>query len=40
MHPDVTDPETIDLKWTDPDEKGIIDFLVTEKVSGHVEHIL
>jgi len=28
---EVTDPETIDLKWTDPDEEGLKQFLVTEK---------
>ena len=30
-HPDVTDPELIDLKWTDPDEEGLRKFLVEEK---------
>ncbi len=31
LHPDVTDPSTIDLKWSDPDKEGIIKFLVEEK---------
>ena len=30
-NPDVTDPKTIDLKWTPPDEEGLIQFLVEEK---------
>lgn len=25
--PEVTDPETIELKWTDPDEEGIVAYL-------------
>jgi len=29
--PDVTDPNTLDLKWTDPDEEGLLEFLVKEK---------
>ena len=29
--PEVTDPETIDLKWTDPDEEGLISFLCNNK---------
>lgn len=29
--PDVTDPETIDLKWTDPDADGIRKFLIEQK---------
>jgi flap endonuclease-1 len=29
--PLVTDPEAVELKWSDPDEAGIIQFLVTEK---------
>lgn len=33
-HPDVTDPATIDLKWTDPDVEGIVQFLVNEKNFG------
>lgn len=27
----VTDPEEIDLKWTDPDEEGLLQYLVHEK---------
>ncbi|KAI9032284.1 PIN domain-like protein [Hyaloraphidium curvatum] len=30
-NPEVLDPSTVDLKWTDPDEEGIVDFLVKEK---------
>ena len=30
-HPDVLDPSTLELKWTDPDEEAIVDFLVKEK---------
>ena len=29
--PEVTDPTTIDVKWTDPDEEGLLQFLVKEK---------
>ncbi len=29
--PDVQDPEEINLVWKDPDEEGIVDFLVKEK---------
>ena len=29
--PEVTDPESIELKWTDPDEEGLIQFLAREK---------
>ncbi|KAJ3340019.1 Elongation of fatty acids protein 2 [Gonapodya sp. JEL0774] len=29
--PDTTDPTTVDLKWEDPDEEGIVEFLVKEK---------
>lgn len=29
--PVVTDPATIELKWKDPDEEGLVDFLVKEK---------
>lgn len=29
--PDVTPAESIDLKWEEPDEEGIVKFLVTEK---------
>lgn len=31
LHPDVTDPKDITLRWSDPDEAGLIDFLVREK---------
>jgi len=31
LHPDVTDPKDITLRWTDPDEQGLVDFLVGEK---------
>ena len=31
IHPDVTDPETIELKWTEPDEEGIIEYMCKEK---------
>ncbi len=31
IHPDVIDPETIDLKWTDPDEEGIVQYMCNEK---------
>jgi hypothetical protein len=30
-HPEVTDPETLDLKWTEPDEEGLLQYLVQEK---------
>jgi len=29
--PDVTDPESLELKWSDPDEAAILQFMVTEK---------
>ncbi|KAJ3032984.1 Elongation of fatty acids protein 2 [Rhizophlyctis rosea] len=29
--PDVLDPEGIDLKWENPDEEGLVEFLVNEK---------
>jgi len=29
--PDVTDPETIDLKWNQPDEDGLVKFMCEEK---------
>ncbi|KXS20171.1 PIN domain-like protein [Gonapodya prolifera JEL478] len=29
--PDVTDPESVELKWEDPDEDGIVEFLVKDK---------
>ena len=31
LHPDVTDPKDITLRWADPDEDGLLDFLVREK---------
>jgi hypothetical protein len=31
--PEVADAAALELKWTDPDEAGIMDFLVKEKVS-------
>ena len=30
LEPDVNDPKSYDLKWTDPDEPGLIDFLVNK----------
>lgn len=29
--PDVIDPKTIELKWKDPDEEGLVEFLVKDK---------
>ena len=31
LHPNIEDPETIDIKWTEPDVEGLVDFLVREK---------
>eukprot|EP00742_Colponemidia_sp_Colp-10_P002213 GILJ01002366.1.p1 GENE.GILJ01002366.1~~GILJ01002366.1.p1 ORF type:complete len:404 (-),score=74.71 GILJ01002366.1:140-1294(-) len=31
LRPDVSDPESIELVWTDPDEAGLRQFLITEK---------
>ena len=31
LNPDITDPEKIDLKWTDPDEEGLIQFMCKDK---------
>jgi len=31
QQPEVTDPAKLELKWTDPDEEGLIQFLVKEK---------
>lgn len=31
LHPEVTDPAEIQLRWTDPDEEGLVQFLVREK---------
>lgn len=30
-HPNVTDPATIDLVWGNPDEEGIVEYMVKEK---------
>lgn len=27
LHPEVTPPDEIDLKWNDPDEEGLVEFL-------------
>ncbi|KAL7753682.1 Elongation of fatty acids protein 2 [Sorochytrium milnesiophthora] len=31
LNPEVADPETLDIKWTDPDEEGLVEFMVKEK---------
>ncbi|XP_043506569.1 flap endonuclease 1 [Frieseomelitta varia] len=31
QEPEITDPETIDLKWTEPDEEGLIKYLCGDK---------
>uniref|UniRef100_A0A0B6ZKH0 Flap endonuclease 1 n=1 Tax=Arion vulgaris TaxID=1028688 RepID=A0A0B6ZKH0_9EUPU len=31
QEPDVTDPELIDLKWTDPEEEALVEFMVQQK---------
>lgn len=31
IKPDVIDPEQIDLKWSDPDEEGIVQYMCKEK---------
>ena len=31
LKPDVADPETLEIKWTEPDVEGLVDFLVREK---------
>lgn len=31
IKPDVIDPDTIDLKWSEPNEEGIIEYMVKEK---------
>ncbi|KAK9884016.1 hypothetical protein WA026_004951 [Henosepilachna vigintioctopunctata] len=31
VEPEVTDPETIELKWSDPDEEGVVRFLCGDK---------
>ncbi|KAL6063388.1 Elongation of fatty acids protein 2 [Balamuthia mandrillaris] len=30
-HPQVTNPDDLNLQWTEPDEKGLLQFLVEEK---------
>jgi flap endonuclease-1 len=30
LKPDVTDPSTIELKWNDVDEEGLVDYMVKE----------
>lgn len=31
QEPEVADPEELELKWAEPDEEGLIDFMVTQK---------
>jgi len=31
LYPDVADPETLEIKWSEPDVEGLVDFLVKEK---------
>ncbi|KAK7483043.1 hypothetical protein BaRGS_00025706 [Batillaria attramentaria] len=31
QEPEVTDPEELELKWSDPDEEGLVEFMVTQK---------
>eukprot|EP00301_Raphidiophrys_heterophryoidea_P022035 c6287_g1_i1.p1 GENE.c6287_g1_i1~~c6287_g1_i1.p1 ORF type:complete len:382 (+),score=113.10 c6287_g1_i1:614-1759(+) len=31
MHPEITDPESVELKWNSPDEEGLVKFLCEEK---------
>ena len=31
QEPEVTDPETIDMKWTEPDEEGLVKYLCGDK---------
>lgn len=31
INPEIIDPETIDLKWTEPNEEGIVEYMVKEK---------
>ena len=31
VNPEIADPATIDLKWTDPDEEGLIKFLCGDR---------
>lgn len=30
IHPEVTDPATIDLKWNEPNEEGIVEYMIKE----------
>jgi flap endonuclease-1 len=31
LNPEITDPKDIDLKWTQADEEGVVDYLVKQK---------
>lgn len=31
LHPEVADPSTLDIKWTDVDVEGLIDYTCTQK---------
>ncbi|XP_071085280.1 flap endonuclease 1-like [Haliotis cracherodii] len=31
QEPEITDPETLDLKWCEPDEEALLDYMVTQK---------
>ncbi|XP_053576443.1 flap endonuclease 1 [Bombina bombina] len=31
LNPEVIDPETLELKWTEPDEEGLVEFMCKEK---------
>ena len=31
LHPDVLDPLKLEIKWTDVDEEGLVDYMVKEK---------
>ncbi|XP_067650796.1 flap endonuclease 1-like [Haliotis asinina] len=31
QEPEITDPEKLDLKWSEPDEEGLLEFMVTQK---------
>jgi len=31
LKPDVKNPEEIELKWTEPDEEGIVQFMCKDK---------
>ncbi len=39
IKPDVTDPETIELKWNEPDEEAIVQYMCNEKGFGLVGFI-